>query len=59
MLIKEWYARMLMNKESDLPGVINPNALKMPKYDPYKKKFNDIQLIGFFGSHIKSSNQNK
>ena len=48
-----------MNKESDLPGVINPNALKMPKYDPYKKKFNDIQLIGFFGSHIKSSNQNK
>ena len=31
-----------MNKERNLPGVINPNALKMPKYDPYRKKFNDM-----------------
>ena len=52
-LIKKWYARMQMNKESNLPGVINPNALKMPKYDPYRKKFNDMQLIDIFGSHLK------
>ena len=52
-LIKKWYARMQMNKESNLPGVINPNTLKMPKYDPYRKKFNDMQLIDIFGSHLK------
>jgi hypothetical protein len=51
-LIKKWYARMQMNKESNLP-VVNPNALKMPKYDPYRKKFNDMQLIDIFGSHLK------
>ena len=52
-LIKKWYARMQMNKESNSPGVINPNALKMPKYDPYRKKFNDMQLIDILGSHLK------
>ena len=51
-LIKKWYARMQMNKESNLP-VVNPNALKMPKYDPYRKKFSDMQLIDIFGSHLK------
>lgn len=52
-LIKKWYARMKMNKESNLPGVVNPNALNMPQYDPYRKKFNDIQLIDILGSHLK------
>ena len=52
-LIKKWHARMQMNKESNLPGVINPNALKMPKFDPYRKKFNDMQLIEIFGPHLK------
>lgn len=52
-LIEKWYARMQMNKERNLPGVINPNALKMPKYDPYRKKFNDMQLIDILGSHLK------
>ena len=51
-LIKKWHARMQMNKESSLP-VVNPNALKMPKYDPYRKKFNDMQLIDILGSHLK------
>ena len=32
---------------------IDPNALKMPKFDPYKKKFTDMQLINIIGSHIK------
>ena len=32
---------------------IDPNALKMPKIDPYKKKFTDMQLINIIGPHIK------
>ena len=32
---------------------IDPNALKMPKIDPYKKKFTDMQLINVIGPHIK------
>ena len=52
-LIKKWYARMQMNKESNLPGAINPDALKMQKYDPYRKKFDDLQLIDIFGSLLK------
>ena len=52
-LIKKWYARMQMSKECNSPDVINPNALKMPKYDPYRKKFSDMQLIGILGSQLK------
>ena len=52
-LINKWYARAQMNKESQLPGVINPNALKMPKFDPYRKKFDDMQLIDIIGPHLK------
>ena len=51
--IKKWYARMQMDKESNFPGVINPNALKMPTHDPYRKKFSDMQLIDILGSHLK------
>ena len=32
---------------------INPNALKMRKFDPYKKKFDDMQLIKIIGPHIR------
>ena len=32
---------------------IDPNALKMPKIDPYKKKFTDMQLIDILDSHLK------
>lgn len=32
---------------------IDPNALKMPKFDPYKKKFTDMQLIDILDSHLK------
>ena len=52
-LIKKWYVRMQMNKESNLPGIVTTKALKMPKYDPYRKKFNDMQLIDILGSHLK------
>ena len=32
---------------------IDPNALIMPKFDPYKKKFTDMQLINIIRPHIK------
>ena len=52
-LIKKWNARVQMNKESKLPGVLNPNAVKMTKFDPYRKKLDDMQLIDILGSHLK------
>ncbi len=51
-LIKKWCARVQMNKESILPGVINPNAIETPIIAPYRKKFNDMQLIDILGSHL-------
>ena len=32
---------------------IDPNALKIPKFDPSKKKFADMQLIDILDSHLK------
>lgn len=52
-LIEKWYARVQMNEENKLPGAVNPNALKMPEFAPYKKKFTDLQLIDNLGSHLK------
>ena len=40
-------------KEQKPTKGINPNALKMRKFDPYKKKFNDMQLIKIIGPHIR------
>ena len=40
-------------KEQKATKGINPNALKMRKFDPYKKKFNDMQLIKIIGPHIR------
>ena len=31
---------------------INPNAVKMQRFDPYKKKFTDMRIIETIGSHI-------
>lgn len=41
------------NKGQKMTRDINPNALKMRKFDPYKKKFNDMQLIKIIGPHIR------
>ena len=40
-------------KEQKATKGINPNALKMRKFDPYKKKFDDMQLIKIIGPHIR------
>ena len=31
---------------------ISPNAVKMQKFDPYKKKFTDMRIMETIGSHI-------
>ena len=42
-----------ISKGQKMTRDINPNALKMRKFDPYKKKFNDMQLIKIIGPHIR------
>jgi len=41
-----------INKGQKMTRDINPNALKMRKFDPYKKKFTDMRIIETIGSHI-------
>ena len=43
----------LISKDQKMTRDINPNALKMRKFDPFKKKFNDMQLIKIIGPHIR------
>ena len=31
---------------------ISPNAVKMQKFDPYRKKFTDMRIMETIGSHI-------
>ena len=42
-----------INKGQKMTRDINPNTLKMRKFDPYKKKFDDMQLIKIIGPHIR------
>lgn len=42
-----------ISKGQKMTRDINPNALKMRKFNPYKKKFNDMQLIKIIGPHIR------
>lgn len=42
-----------ISKGQKMTRDINPNALKMRKFDPYKKKFDDMQLIKIIGPHIR------
>ena len=41
-----------VRKEQGLTRGISPNAVKMQKFDPYKKKFTDMRIIETIGSHI-------
>ena len=41
-----------INKGQKMTRDINPNALKMQKFDPYKKKFTDMRIMETIGSHI-------
>ena len=41
-----------VRKEQGLTRGISPNAVKMQKFNPYKKKFTDMRIIETIGSHI-------
>ena len=41
-----------INKGQKMTRDINPNALKMQKFDPYRKKFTDMRIMETIGSHI-------
>ena len=41
-----------VRKEQGLTRGISPNAVKMQKFDPYKKKFTDMRIMETIGSHI-------
>ena len=41
-----------VRKEQMPTKSINPNAVKMQKFDPYKKKFTDMRIMETIGSHI-------
>lgn len=40
-------------REKNQGRQINSVALRIPKFDPYKKKFNDMQLINLIAPHIR------
>ena len=41
-----------VRKEQGPTRGISPNAVKMQKFDPYKKKFTDMRILETIGSHI-------
>ena len=41
-----------VRKEQRPVWSISPNAVKMQKFDPYRKKFTDMRIMETIGSHI-------
>ena len=41
-----------VRKEQRQTWSISPNAVKMQKFDPYRKKFTDMRIMETIGSHI-------
>ena len=41
-----------VRKEQRAAWSISPNAVKMQKFDPYRKKFTDLRIMETIGSHI-------
>ena len=41
-----------VRKEQRQTWNISPNAVKMQKFDPYRKKFTDMRIMETIGSHI-------
>ena len=41
-----------VRKEQRPAWSISPNAVKMQKFDPYRKKFTDLRIMETIGSHI-------
>ena len=49
---QQQYRLSFVRKEQGLTRGISPNAVKMQKFDPYKKKFTDMRIMEAIGSHI-------
>ena len=45
-----------VRKEQRPVWSISPNAVKMQKFDPYRKKFTDMRIMETIGSHICCKN---
>jgi len=41
-----------VRKEQRQTWNISPNAVKMQKFDPYRKKFTDMRIMETIGSHV-------
>ena len=41
-----------VRKEQRPARNISPNAVKMQKFDPYRKKFTDMRIMETIGSHV-------
>lgn len=50
---RKQHRQSFVRKEQGLTRGISPNAVKMQKFDPYKKKFTDLRIIETIGSHIR------
>ena len=46
------YRLSFVRKEQRPERSISPNAVKMQKFDPYRKKFTDMRIMETIGSHI-------
>ena len=45
--------RLSFVRKEQIPAwSISPNAVKMQKFDPYRKKFTDMRIMETIGSHI-------
>ena len=49
---QQQYRLSFVRKEQGLTRGISPNAVKMQKFDPYRKKFTDMRIMETIGSHV-------
>ena len=49
---KQQHRPSFVHKEQRPAWSISPNAVKMQKFDPYRKKFTDMRIMETIGSHI-------
>ena len=47
------HSLFFVRKEQGLTRGINPNAVKIQKFNPNKKKFSDLRIMDTIGSHIR------
>ena len=50
--VRKQHRLSFVRKELRPTRSISPNAVKMQKFDPYRKKFTDMRIMETIGSHI-------